>query len=86
MTRFGLSVLSTLVMCTSAAASICDDLSYQRNAIYARAGYCFKTSAQIRNFGNAGCRFDNVNDVPLSGRDRAEVDQIVRQERFEGCR
>jgi hypothetical protein len=69
-----------------ADASECDELSYQRNAIYKDAGYCFKTAAQIRNFGNAGCQFDDQADVPLSARQRAQVAAILRQERAAGCR
>jgi hypothetical protein len=70
----------------AALAGPCDELSYQRNAIYKRAGYCFKTAAQIQVFGNAGCQFDNQADVPLSARARAEIASIVREERVMGCR
>ena len=75
-----------LMLAGPCAAQNCGELSYHRNAIYARAGYCFKTSEQIRNFGNAGCRFDNQADVPLSARDREIVARIAREERFNGCR
>lgn len=71
---------------TAARADECFDLSYQRNAIYKAAGYCFKTEAQIENFGNAGCQFDNQADVPLSARQRARISEIVRAERAIGCR
>lgn len=71
---------------TAARADVCADLSYQRNAIYKAAGYCFKTAAQIRIFGNAGCQYDDQADVPLSANDRAAVAAIVRQERDYGCR
>ncbi len=70
----------------AAAAPSCEELSYQRNAIYKDAGYCFKTAAQIRNFGNAGCRFDSQEDVPLSARARREIAEIVSEERALGCR
>ena len=33
---------------------------------YKAAGYCFKTPRGINYFGNAGCRFDSENAVPLS--------------------
>lgn len=86
---FGLTVASLMAVlagCMGARADVCDDLSYQRNAIYKAAGYCFKTAAQIRIFGNAGCMYDDQADVPLSARDRAAVAGIVRQERDYGCR
>ena len=60
----------------------CDELWYERNAIYADNGYCFKTDAAIRVFGEA-C-------FPPFGRlsqlEQAEVDEIVRWERRKGCR
>ena len=63
----------------------CGNLSYQRNAIYKAAGYCFKDPAQISRFGNAGCRYDDQADVPLSARDRGQVAAIVQLERDMGC-
>nr|WP_238179845.1 YARHG domain-containing protein [Methylobacterium oxalidis] len=64
----------------------CDELWGERNAVYAEAGYCFRTARGIRAFGNANCRYDDIRDVPLSARDRAKVGEIVRQERSNGCR
>ena len=52
------------------AAFPCDELWGERNAVYAEAGYCFRTPRGIKAFGNAGCRFDDIRDVPLSARDR----------------
>lgn len=63
----------------------CDELWAERNAVYKEAGYCFRTTRAIRAFGNAGCRFDDLADVPLSARDRAKVAEIQRQERASGC-
>ena len=64
----------------------CAELRFQRNAIFKRAGYCFKTPDMIRAFGNAGCQYDDQRDVPLSERDRAEVAGIFRLEKTMGCR
>ena len=69
-----------------AHAQSCGDLWYERNAIYKDAGYCFNTPRGIRTFGNAGCQYDNVNDVPLSANSRARIAEIVRMERGYGCR
>ena len=85
MRHFAFSAL-LLTLAGPSFAQNCAELSYNRNAIYARAGYCFKTSEQIRRFGNAGCQFDNQTDVPLSARDREIVARIAREERFNGCR
>lgn len=63
----------------------CDELWGERNAIYKDAGYCFKTARGIKAFGNAGCRYDDMADVPLSARQRADVADIQRQERENGC-
>ena len=71
---------------SQARADACSDLWYSRNSIYRSGGYCFKTSRAIRAFGNAGCQYDDVRDVPLSLRDRQRVDGIVRDEAAMGCR
>jgi hypothetical protein len=91
LTAFGFASLSIGMLFlgafgTPARADVCFDLSYQRNAIFKAAGYCFKTAQQIENFGNAGCMYDNQADVPLSARQRAQIADLVRQERELGCR
>jgi hypothetical protein len=68
------------------SGDVCDDLWIQRNQIYKDNGYCFKTRNAIRFFGNAGCSYDDVNDVPLSSREQREVQRIVRAERRYGCK
>lgn len=80
----GLCALPSLT--APALAQSCSRLWSERNAIYKDAGYCFKTSRAIRTFGNAGCSFDDIEDVPLSARDRARVADIQRDERDLGCR
>ena len=68
-----------------AAAQSCDALWYQRNEIYKAQGYCFRTQRAIAAFGNAGCQYDDIQDVPLSANDRRAVADIVRQERALRC-
>jgi len=63
----------------------CAGLWYERNAIFREAGYCFRTDRAIEAFGNDGCRYLNIEDVPLTRRQRAEVDRIRRWEREKGC-
>ena len=60
----------------------CYDLWYERNSIYARNGYCFKTRRARNVFGRA-C-FPPYGR--LSGRERRRVAAIRRQERYMGCR
>ena len=69
----------------ASAAFPCDELWAERNAVYKDAGYCFKTTRAIRAFGNAGCKYDELADVPLSARDRATVADIQRQEQANRC-
>ncbi|MDP4024021.1 YARHG domain-containing protein [Methylobacterium sp. NEAU 140] len=68
-----------------AAASSCDDLWYERNAVFKAAGYCFRSPRGIRTFGNAGCQFDDEADVPLSARQREQVARVRATERRLGC-
>lgn len=70
---------------SSSAQDRCADLWYERNEIYKNAGYCFRTAQAIRAFGNAGCMYDNQQDVPLSARARGRVAEIVRLERAYAC-
>ena len=63
----------------------CGDLYYERNSIYKNNGFCFKTARAIQTFGNAGCSYDDVNDVPLSSRDRRKVACIKEAEVDQGC-
>lgn len=68
-----------------AMADSCEGLWIARNEIYKAGGYCFRTQRAIAAFGNAGCRYDDIQDVPLSANDRRAVADIVRQERMMGC-
>jgi hypothetical protein len=77
-------VVATLA--ASAAQAPCASLWYERNQVYKDAGYCFTTARAIRAFGNAGCSYDDINDVPLSANQRAVMQDIVAQERRMGCR
>jgi hypothetical protein len=68
------------------AGDVCEELWYERNEIYKANGYCFKTRDAIRAFGNAGCSYDDVEDVPLSARERRAINRIVAAERRNRCR
>lgn len=86
MHRLALVCLMILPAAPALAADPCDELWSERNAVYAEAGYCFRTPRAIRAFGNANCRYDSLRDVPLSARDRAKVADIVREEQRNACR
>lgn len=79
------AVMAGAAFAPSLAQASCGSLWSERNQIYKDAGYCFKTARAIRAFGNAGCSFDDINDVPLSARQRAAVRDIVAEERRRGC-
>jgi YARHG domain len=63
----------------------CGELWRNRNQIYKDAGYCFTTQRAIRSFGNAGCIYDTIEDVPLSANQRRDVAEIQRYERVRRC-
>ena len=63
----------------------CEQLYSERNLIYKNAGFCFKTTRAIREFGNAGCQYDRQADVPLTRSDRAAVADIIAEENYQGC-
>jgi YARHG domain len=71
---------------TAAAANYaymsCNDLWYARNAIYAEAGYCFKTARARAVFG-PGC-FPPYGQLTSWQQD--QVNQILYWERRRGCR
>lgn len=86
MKRLSAAIVASVLTASPALADFpCDELWAERNAIYKDAGYCFKTAKAIRAFGNAGCRYDDVEDVPLSPRQTETVADIKRQERRHGC-
>lgn len=90
MLRKSLMILSFLSFAGNVAsaqtpAQTCYDLWLARNEIYKAQGYCFRTQRAIATFGNAGCQYDSIEDVPLSANDRRRIDGIVRQERDLRC-
>ena len=63
------------------AQGVCHALWYDRNAIYARNGYCFRTARAVEHFG-PGC-FPPYGR--LSAADQARVNEIQYQEDRRGC-
>ncbi len=83
--KVAIAIVIALMAPRTANAYSCNQLWYARNSIFKNAGYCFHTQRGIREFGNAGCQYDNQSDVPLSDRDRDTVNNIQRLERLQGC-
>jgi hypothetical protein len=63
----------------------CQILWEVRNTIYKENGYCFHTQKAINAFGNAGCKYDNMSDVPLNAAERHNVLAIKKVEAKKGC-
>ena len=59
----------------------CGQLWYERNAIYARHGYCFRTPQAVATFGR-GCR-PPYGRLPPRAAER--VNRIVAWEQRKGC-
>lgn len=84
-----LTVIVPLYAVTSAQAFAqdygrmsCDELWYERNAIYAAKGYCFKTDRARSVFGR-GC-FPPFGKLTRS--ETRRVNLIEQWERYYGCR
>ncbi|KPF66159.1 hypothetical protein IP69_15835 [Bosea sp. AAP35] len=81
-----ISLCLSLSTAPAFAQALCDEMWAERNAIYFDAGYCFKTTRAKAAFGdNADCRYDNIADVPLTARNRADIADILQRERSAGC-
>lgn len=65
----------------SPATMSCDELWHERNAIYARNGYCFKTPKAIATFGKS-C-FPPYGE--LQGQEKNRVTEIRIWEQQKGC-
>ncbi|WP_109467440.1 caspase family protein [Albibacillus kandeliae] len=69
-----------------ASQSQCDQLWYQRNAYFARRGYCFQSARGRAAFAGIACIPGlAVADVPLTLAERAEVERIRGVEQSLGC-
>lgn len=89
MSRNSLTIIAFLAWATLPAPALaqqsCDELWYARNEIYKAQGYCFRTQRAIAAFGNAGCQYDNAEELPLSNAQRRMIADIQREERARRC-
>lgn len=81
----GFAVVAVLLAPRPVLAQSCEDFWFARNEIYKAQGYCFRTQRGVAAFGNAGCVYDDVEDVPLSASQRRVIAGIVREERARRC-
>ena len=80
------SLSLTLLGSPAFSQALCDEMWGERNAIYFDAGYCVKTARAKAAFGdNADCKYERLEDVPLSARQRADIAAIQARERRNGC-
>ena len=63
----------------------CQPLWEVRNWIYKENGYCFRAPKAIETFGNAGCLYDDIAQVPLSEIERHNVKAIKGVETSKAC-
>ena len=77
-----LAIPLTLVPAAAQAQS-CYDLWLERNSIYDRNGFCFKTRLGRETFDNSDCY---TNNPRLTRAEQLRVEAIRRQERRMGCR
>jgi hypothetical protein len=63
----------------------CDFLYAMGNRIYQEHHYCFKTARAIATLGNEDCRYNDVNQVPLSAIERGNAAVILRVEQAKRC-
>jgi hypothetical protein len=72
---------------TPAAASSCDGLWRQRNAIWHRHGYCFTTARGRAAFDTSSCyRDQSAAHAAMSASERTTVNALLAKERAQGCR
>lgn len=75
------------VPASGTAAVTCDRLWHQRNAIFARRGYCFQSARGQSTFGNTGClQGVPAAQIPLTSLERGEVSSLLEREQAMGCR
>jgi hypothetical protein len=63
----------------------CQPLWETRNWIYNENVYCFHTPKAINAFGNAGCLYDDIAQVPLNPVEQYNVKAIKKVEAKKGC-
>lgn len=77
----------TVVESADASSDTCESLWYDRNAIFARNGYCFGSARGQAAFSNEGCRHGiAASDIGLSIAEINAVSLLVQREKSLNCR
>lgn len=63
----------------------CQVLWEMRNGIFHENGYCFEGDRALDLFGNAGCRYRRMTQLPLNSAEKHNIAAIQRAERAKGC-
>ena len=63
----------------------CKELWVMRNEIFKANGYCFKSAKAITYFGNGGCQYDSLGDLPLSAQDHQIIGDAKKSAARQGC-
>ena len=74
--------MATMTPAQAQSGMTCEQLWYERNAIYAAKGYCFKTQ-RARNVFGRGCFPPYGKLTPAEQR---RVNNIEQWEVYQGCR
>jgi len=77
-----LAAVGTISSVQPAWSASCYDLWWQRNEIYNRNGFCFKTQDGMDAFDNSDCYTD---DPDFTRREQRQIQQIKREENNMGC-
>lgn len=66
----------------------CGRLWFERNRLFHQYGYCFQTAIGKKTFGNAGCRHRSSSAAiaAMNSDDRADLENIEKEERGSGCK
>jgi hypothetical protein len=63
----------------------CEILWKMRNTILKERGYCFEKEREIAAFGNAACRYQFANTLPLNSAERDNIANIATAEKAKRC-
>lgn len=84
-------IVPALLICVLSAPALaspreCGRLWVERNAFFAKAGFCHDSALWQRNFPNGACTVTSSADVALSDVDRTRIGEIREREHVLGCK
>ena len=81
---FGM-LLTSSASVSAQNAGRCQSYWFERNAMLKEYRYCFRSPRAIYYFGNGGCVYERVNDIPFNRSDRERLLEIRAMERVHQC-